>query len=500
MADSNKIIDNRKQKIINWFKDPYHLALFGIITLTIILRLYYFFVTNNQPLWWDEADYLSIAKSWAFGLPFEISIVRQILFPLILVPLLKLANNEFLPRLFLLLISIASVLAMYYLGKEMFNEKIGLLSAFLMSVFYLNLFFTYRLLVDLPSLTFFTLSAFFIYKYIMTKSNSALYIGALLIGIGTLFKLSTATLLFAVFIYFFVTERFAMFRKKEIWIALIIFSLVLTPYIIYGYIQFDQFIITGAGAYNAPKTGTLFSIAFSNLAGYLSQFLEYLSWPLLIIFILGLLSLYKLIIGFDVLLKSKNPILNRDFFLLLILIIPLIIVSLSVGHVENRYIITAFPAIFIFSSAFIFKIINLVKIRYKILSIILLILLISSLGFIQIQKANSLIDLKKTSYLEIQEAGLWLKDNANQSDIILTQSIPQITYYAEKQSVGLPDTEAEIDKLIKLNNTLKFLIISSFELHPDWAYTYGQKNNLTIANIYFADKEKTQPVLIIYNI
>ncbi len=500
MGNSEKVINKRTTKIIKWFKNYNNLLLFSLLAFTIIIRLYFFIKTFNQPLWWDEADYLSIAKFWAFGFPFDISIVRQVLWPLILTIFLSISNTELLPRIFMLALSVTSVIALYYLGKEMFDNKVGLLSAFLMSVFYLNLFFSFRLLVDLPSLAFFTLSAFFIYRYFKTKSNTALYTGSVLIGIGTLFKISTATLLFAVLIYLFTTQRFKMFLKKEIWIALLIFFLVLSPYIIWGFFQFNKFVITAAGAYNAPQPGMFFSTGFANLIGYFSLFQEYLSWLILITFILGLLSLYKLIIGFDVLLKNQNQPLNTDWFLFLILLIPIIVVSFSVGHVENRYIINAFPAVFILSSVFLFKITDTLKKKYKILSVIIILLFILCTGYIQIQKTSSLIDSKKTSYLEVKEAGIWLKTYANQTDIVVAQSIPQIVYYSEKQAIGLPNTAEEMDELIKSNKNAKFLVVSIFENHPEWAYTYGQDNNLTIANIYFSDKARTQPALIIYNL
>ena len=36
-----------------------------VLGIGIFLRLYYLFLTYNQPLWWDEAEYLLMAKYFA---------------------------------------------------------------------------------------------------------------------------------------------------------------------------------------------------------------------------------------------------------------------------------------------------------------------------------------------------------------------------------------------------------------------------------------------------
>ena len=202
MEKSEKIIKKRIDKIINWFKDPYNLALFSIITIAIIIRLYFFVLTKNQPVWWDESEYLNMAKSWAFGNEYKYyDPVRPILFSVVSAIFFMISNTEFLPRVFMLILSVFSIWGIYLLAKELYNKKVALISAFFASFFYLNLFFTFRLQVDMPSLTFLLFSAFFFYKYFKTKSKKSLYWASALIAIGTLFKQSTAFVLLAILIY-----------------------------------------------------------------------------------------------------------------------------------------------------------------------------------------------------------------------------------------------------------------------------------------------------------
>src|SRR5258706_14860842 len=49
--------------------DRYDLIFIALIALAFVLRLYYFFLTKDQPLWWDEAEYMLKAKALVFGTP-----------------------------------------------------------------------------------------------------------------------------------------------------------------------------------------------------------------------------------------------------------------------------------------------------------------------------------------------------------------------------------------------------------------------------------------------
>src|SRR3989344_3151633 len=65
MDDSDQIVAKRKEKIKGWLHDRYNLLFVCLIIFTIITRLYFFSFTYNQPTWWDEGDYLALAKEFA---------------------------------------------------------------------------------------------------------------------------------------------------------------------------------------------------------------------------------------------------------------------------------------------------------------------------------------------------------------------------------------------------------------------------------------------------
>lgn len=506
MDKQEEIINKRAEKIKNWFKDPYNLAFFSIILLAIAIRLYFFILVKNQPVWWDEAEYLNMARSWALGTSYlRYDVVRPILFSLVTALFFKISPTEFLPRFFILVLSVVSVAGVYYLGKELYDKRVGLLSCFFASVFYLNLFFTYRLQVDIPSTTFFIFGTLFFYKYFKYKSNKSLYIASLLIAIGTLFKQSTAFMLAAIFIYILTTEKLKFLKKKEIWIAALIFVAIQLPYVIWGYIKFKGFVFTQATSLLAPANHLLSGYILSGytvLKSYLLLFPFYFSWIFLILFILGLFSMYKLILGFDILIKNKDESLNRDWFVFLILIASLIITSVLLSHNEDRYLLSAFSIIFIISSMFIIKIYDYIKKYNKIIAIIFLVFLLSFNIYAQIFSAghaNDLIKSKSYSYLEIKNAGLWLKENSAPTDVIITQSIHQIAYYSERKTEEFTTIE-EFEALRQKNPNLKYYMLSLVQKSADWSYSYPQNNNLTLVNAYFADQAQQQPILLIYRL
>ena len=489
-----KSLEKRTEKVINWLKNPLNLALVGIVLFTIIIRLYYFLSTNGQPLWWDEAEYMNMAQRWAFGIEYPFHAVRPILLSLVSSVFLRLSDTEFLPRLLILGFSLASVLGVYLLAKELFNKKIGLLSSLLMSAFYLNLFFSFRILVDLPSLTFFTFSAWLFYAYFKYSSKKYLYWASAVVAIGTLMRLTTSLVLLAVLIYLLVTENIKIVKKKELWVAGIIFVILLLPYIIWGFSEFGGFVITEAGKLNAAESWT---VGFNVLFNYVKLFPTYLTWPLLIFFLVGLVFMLRVVIGFDILIKNRNKKLKRDLFLLLLFLVPLIAISFLIGHNENRYILNSFPAICILASYAIFFTYYKIRKHSKFIAIVLFLALVGFIVFSQVQEANSLIVSKQNSYIQVAEAGKWLKANSQPDEGVFSSSVTQIQYYSERETSGFPQ-EKEMFEKIRAEGNFKYYMISLLERSPEWAYAYPEENKLSTVQAYFADAEKTQPLLIIY--
>ena len=127
-----------KEKTKKFLEDNQNKLLVLLISFAMIIRLYYFFKVGAQPIWWDEGDYLALAKGlllhwqnqewWA-----HFSGIRPLLLPLIWALFFKLGFSELIIRFFTLLIpSIITVYLTYAIGKDLYNKKVGLISGLML--------------------------------------------------------------------------------------------------------------------------------------------------------------------------------------------------------------------------------------------------------------------------------------------------------------------------------------------------------------------------------
>ena len=73
-----------KEGLKNWLKDRHNLIFVAIMIFALVLGGYYFSVTSDQALWWDEADYLAYAKNIAGeNVNWVVTAVHSSLFPLV---------------------------------------------------------------------------------------------------------------------------------------------------------------------------------------------------------------------------------------------------------------------------------------------------------------------------------------------------------------------------------------------------------------------------------
>jgi hypothetical protein len=199
-------------------------------------------------------------------------------------------------------------------------------------------------------------------------------------------------------------------------------------------------------------------------------------------------------------LKNKDSENDKYLFIFLLGAVPFLFQALLYHGVEDRYLMNAFPSFFLILSYGVLKIGQIIK-KYSKVTAIAVILLIFAFGaYQQIMYANSVMEAKKLSYLEVKEAGLWLKENSNPNDIIFTASVPQTTYYAEREAYNFvapqmneTNFEQEIKKLKP-----SFLVLSAYEPHAEWAYTYPESHNSTLTAVKIFPENSNQPTLIIY--
>ncbi len=198
----------RKKLIRGKYKNTILLGL--ILIFALVLRLVFFTgVDESDSLSYVEfANMLSQGESLKDVKPHGFRL--GIIFP-VAVLYSTLGVSGFTSSILILLISLASIVLIYKFGVMLFNQKVGLLSAFLLSFFPLDVVYSTKFMTDLPSAFFVALSVYFFLKSEKVdkkkSANSYCLFSGLSLGIAYLMKeLSLIIALFFI-IYTFYNKK-----------------------------------------------------------------------------------------------------------------------------------------------------------------------------------------------------------------------------------------------------------------------------------------------------
>jgi len=530
--NSSSSIEKRKSKLrkffFGWIKDNYDKTFLIILLIAFAIRLYIFFQTMDQPLWWDAADYLATAKRWAGLNPNLIDMWyyrRGFLWPLIGAFFFKLNLGETGIRFLMTLFSTGIIFVSYHLIKKMFNKKLAILTSIGLTASWIYLFFTGRLLTNLPA-TFFLLTFLFLFwkGYVLKEGNKFLYLSAIFFALSVLTRMQYIMFIIPILFLVFSREKFKFFLNKKLWITLGIFLLILIPQMVIHYQHFGNPLADltkyylGVGSSQSEevgvsltKTSNLF-LYFNNLPyildgnqqGYSSLFTFS---PVYILFIIGIFLFFAdLFLGFDKIFKNEE--LQKKLFIFIWIISTFLFLGYIAPQLEQRYIMQTLPFLFLIASYSVIKIGIFIRQKLKtknktffiIFLIIFILLLTPNLFF-----GNKLINEKLTSYIEIKQAGEWIKANSNPEDIVISDSLSQITYYSERSTYPFDlayrrdishGNETDFYEFVESEKP-RYMILSIFEQSAEWAYSYPQSNfeKITLVQSY---NQGNQPVLGIY--
>lgn len=501
---ADRELEKRKQKAKTWFKNPYHILLIILLIFALCLYLYYFNITKTQTLWHDEAEYMSMAKFWIFDIPYEINPARPVLFPFLISFFLVIGLGELSIRFFLELIPLLiSIVIMYLLVLEMYNnKKLALIASLILSVSWIHIFYAMRIMTDSTGFLFGLLAFFCFWKgYTNKKGKVYIWLIGPFVGLAFLSRLTGILFGVSILVFLLLTDKFAFLKNKHIWISLVLTFLPIIPYLMWSQSTFGN-----PFAFRAGYTGA----ADSPLGWWMLQLLiDYPEKVFFVFFLIGLITLLPMILSLDTLILKKNRKYSADFFLALTILFTLgfFIYFLRAG--ENRWLIMMSIGIFIFAGKGILLISDyLSKNINKVLAIAFVALVIIFGAYYQLNHADDIIKSKVHTYDQVKEAALWMKEHSELTDLIVSASFPQTTYYAEREVMTFYNftareyfTPETFDKIIESRKP-KYLAVSIFEpSNPQWTYVYPEKNQSKYIPVQalFGDN-KEQPILIIYEI
>jgi len=484
--------EKRKQKIKQWFKDPYNLTFFSIFVFSIIIRLYYFWLTKNQPLWWDEADYLAYAKNLAgFNVDWIVTSQHNSLLPYLAAFMFKIGFSLASVKFFLVLVpSFFLVYLSYKIGDVLYDKKIALILAFLMSVFWNILFNSMRFHLGVPALLLAFLAIYVFFKgyekkerfFFKLNPNYALPIAIIFVVLS--YSIRRSHLIFGLFFltYLILTKPLKILIKdKYSWIGLV-FALFLLFFV-------EKFIFI-AHLTDVSKSYLHLEqpINFSHLKYFLlffqNIFRPYFS-VLSFLFLIGLISLiFHVALFFDYFKKQRDIKEKANLFMLLSILITLsyfVFYQRGIGIGEPRwYFPILLPSLVCVAFGFVYTY-ALLKTYHKKLALFVVVFLLAFSGYYQLRHADYIIKYKIPSFNGIKQASLYLKENSDLNDIILDIPVPQTAFYSERKvkniveflgkktykETSLSDLIKELSK--KENKNVKYIIVTFSEPnHPEW--------------------------------
>lgn len=477
--------EKRKEKVIGWLMNNYNLIFIGILILAFVLRLYYFFITLNQPLWWDEAEYASKAISYVKGTPSTIGLEREIILPLFWAFLYKLYPGEFLWRLFQFAMSFAFVVIIYLTAKSIFNKKIALITGLFASTSMLLLFYTGRLLVYMWGGLLVTLTIFLFYEgYVNKKGIKWIYASAITLSVGTLIYYSTFLAVAIIFIFLLLTEGFSFIKKKEIYKPALVSVAILCAYFIFSYIKFG---------FLHPRLYQVVELAaratnWANWKGHFPLFPHLFGFWWIIAIIIGLIVTLKLLLVIDIIVlkkkstKEEKGLLITALWFWFVMLFFLYMAVFGRTAVYEGFILPVYPAVGMLAAVGIMATFNMVKKHIsKTIAIIGIIILLLFITYTQVTYSDRVIKNSLYSFAELRPAGTWIKENSDPSDIIYTYSHPQINYYSERLTIPFDRRDAfqiteENIAQVMIKQKVRYLVWSPYDGMPQWIIQFAQEN------------------------
>ena len=194
------------------------------------------------------------------------------------------------------------------------------------------------------------------------------------------------------------------------------------------------------------------------------------------LFIFGLVLAVKFLLYLDLLIKDKKKCFDADLFGVIVLIVVSAFYIFYIRGTEDRWVFLWLPFIF----AFIAKGIGFLGDKlggvHKVVGIAMIFIIVGFIVVAQMQHVDSLIKIKKDSYMPVKESGIWLKENSAKEDKVLSLSYTQTVYYSERNVSSYSEIKngTEFEEYLA-GNRPRFMIVSIFEYHPPWVYVWVQR-------------------------
>ena len=436
------------------------------------------FIFANQAVWWDESQYLLMAKHNILNTPtagwWE---GRSFFFPNLLTLTMIGGFSELGPRLLNLFMVAGISLFTYLLFFELFKKKdLAVIASIVTGFSWVIVFYSFRILRDIPGAFFVIASNYFFIRSF--NSPKRFYLHAIISGVllSLAFLVRSTNGLIGVIYLFYV---FLNYRFKPKYYAFIIGALV-----VFGLLSIPDTL-----AYGNPLYTTLIEVLYhveadgGSQAGspdyYITTYFDNYLSVIALCTIPGLFFLFV------------KPLRKPNFFVLTTVLFYFFSYSFLTSVKEFRFLIHLTPFLVFIAVYGAYSIARLL-VRDKKTALLVLILIFSYSVYENASYGYSRLSQSSSSYAELKSAGESIK-SLGINGSVMSQSVPQLTYYSELPVVSFPANESDLLSFVFSNN-VKFVVVSLHESsYPDYAFNL---NNSIFKPFIALPSDK--PILIAY--
>jgi 4-amino-4-deoxy-L-arabinose transferase-like glycosyltransferase len=328
------------------------------------------------------------------------------------------------------------------------------------------------------------------------------------LAIAFLTKFTAALLAVVIIIYLFLVDGVRWLFNKTLWKSAGLGLAVVIPFLLFEMVQFGSPFAFYTRAIGTREFGT--RTLLQTFLDYVTTTFPLVHWMYLSIFIVGLLTFVKLFVCFDRLRKSPERELRADLLLLLSFIVPfLYLVSIGYGsYIEERYLFLMYPLLFIVAARGLWWLHSQIGRIHRTAALVLLVGVLLFGAFQNVVHADAIIKDKSISFIQIKETGVWLQENSQPDDLVVSfHTQAELQYHANRRVVGIPGAnQSELFQFLKREG-VDYYVANVFvppALDHVWKvlfpYYYPEVFEPVLSLQPYIDKEQKIPILTLFRV
>ncbi len=433
----------------------YGLSLAGLFALVLAAFTFYnAFSYSHNVLWWDETEYALLAQNvyangqYEYWPNFQGWLIpsgshRPPLLPLATAGLYELfGKSEAVLRGVVPFFSALGVLAVFLVGRRLFNEWVGAIAASLLSFSTLFWFYSARVLTEAPLVFFSAMLFYLFYRTFEEKNWRFLPLLGIFAAMGFLMKYTILAIFLPIGLFvliYYYKEILQALRSKEFLasaaVAVVAAVALVAPVFLFSAAHagtplaaMQKYLEATSGSEPAYYYLTILAQMFSNV------------YVVLLVFAGTALALGN----------------KRGTQLSVLFLLSMLVLSLGISHKEDRYAMLIYPFAFCLAAFAAYSALEWIsKVRapsdlsiYAVAAGLAAVMLLyfGTLG--NAANAQGLINAKITSYQEVATAGQYVAANTAPDDWMVADSFFMASYYSGRKSELLPTTSAEFVKML----------------------------------------------------